>query len=148
MSVDGHIRTRDAGLAGLVDEGVRRSSLFRALRDRLERSNVIVYLEHRVLPFQLSGRLSLIGASQRWRYIRIEIDCRQAIGAQIAALGHELQHAVEIADAAPSITDARSLQSLYGAIGFAHDGDRRQFESDAARRAGLRVRRELLAARD
>lgn len=139
-----HVRPIDSRPNALIAEGARRSPMFRTLVDRLNRSTVIVYVEHRLLPGQLSGRLSLIGRGQRWRYLRIEIECRQSTVGQIAALGHELQHAVEIADAAAAV-DEPSIRALYGMIGFAIDESRRRFESDAAKAAGDRVRRELYA---
>ena len=70
------------------------------------------------------------------------IECRQSLDAQIATLGHELQHAVEVAEEG-AIVDQRSLQALYGRIGFATEDRRRQFESHAAREAGDQVRRDL-----
>ena len=138
-----HVRTIDSRLNALIATGARQSPVFRTLVDRLNRSTVIVYVEHRLLPGQLSGRLTLIGGGQRgWRYLRIEIECRQPLVNQIAALGHELQHAVEIADAGAAV-DQTSIRALYGTIGFATDDSRRRFESDAAKDAGNRIRREL-----
>jgi hypothetical protein len=72
------------------------------------------------------------------------VECRQSRTDQIAALGHELQHAVEIADAATAV-DQRSLQALYASIGFALESNRRRYETSAAQAAGNRVRRELSA---
>ena len=138
-----HVRTIDSKLNALIANGAHRSPMFRTLLDRLNRSTVIVYVEDRLLPGQLSGRLTLIGGGQRgWRYLRIEIECRQSTVDQIAALGHELQHAVEIADAGAA-ADQASIRALYGTIGFATDDSRRHFESGAAKDAGNRVRREL-----
>jgi len=144
-----HVRTRDGRLDALIADGARRSPLFRSLLEVLERSSVIVYVESRLLPARLSGRLilagvGLSGVGPPWRYLRIDIECRQSLNDQIAALGHELQHAVEIADAA-AIVDHRSIQVLYGRIGFAVDASRRQFESLAARNAGAQVHRDLMS---
>jgi len=137
-----HLRTVDSRLHALIVDGASRSPSFRTLVDRLRRSTVIVYVEARPLPGNLSGRLTFVGRGQRWRYLRIEIECRQSTTSQIAALGHELQHAIEIADAAAAV-DQASIRTLYGTIGFATDDTQRRFESDAARDAGSRVRREL-----
>jgi len=137
-----HVRAVDAKLAGLIAEGARRSPLFRTLVDRLNQSTVIVYVQPRVLTSDLSGRLTFIGRSEPWRYLRVEIECRQATDNQIAALGHELQHAVEIANQEAAV-DPMSIRALYGTIGFALDNTRRRFESDAAKDAGRRVRKEL-----
>jgi hypothetical protein len=139
-----HVRALDPRLDALIEEGARRSPLFRSLLDAIERSTVIVYVQSRPLPARLGGRLTLTGAAAPWRYLRIEIECRQGLDLQIAALGHELQHAVEIAEAG-AIVDQRSIKALYGRIGFAVDHGQRQFESDAARNAGVRIRRDLLS---
>jgi hypothetical protein len=42
------------------------------------------------------------------RYLDIRIACRLSLQQMIAALGHELRHAVEIADT-PSVVDVASL---------------------------------------
>jgi hypothetical protein len=140
-----HVRTFDPGLDALIAEGARRSPLFRTLVDRLNRSTVFVYVRSGVLAGQLTGRLTFVGAGQLWRYLRIEIECRQSTVDQVAALGHELQHAVEIADRAAAV-DPSSIRALYGAIGFAVDNSGRRFESNAAKEAGNRVRREWSAS--
>ena len=137
-----HVRTIDSRLDALIAAGTRRSPMFRTLVDRLDRSTVFVYVQSRLLPGQLTGRLTWLGSAERWRYLRVEIECRQSIDSQIAALGHELQHAVEIADQAAAV-DLASIRTLYRTIGFEIDDSRRRFESDAAKEAGSRVRREL-----
>jgi hypothetical protein len=138
----GHVRPIDTALETLILEGGRRSPVFRALLDRLEESNVLVYVERRLLPPILRGRLTLVGASHGWRYLRVEIDCRPTRDDQIVALGHELQHALEIAEVA-TVVDAGSLRRLYRLIGFPVDSSHRRFESKGAREVGATVRREL-----
>ena len=137
-----HVRTIDSRPNALIAEGMRRSPTFRMLVDRLNHSTVFVYIQHQLLPANLGGRLTFVGGAERWRYLRIEIECRQSRASQISALGHELQHAVEIADAGAAV-DRTSIRSLYGTIGFAIDNSQQRFESDAAKAAGHRVRREL-----
>ena len=137
-----HVRAIDSRLDALIVEGARRSPLFRTLVNHLNHSTVVVYVQSRLLPGNLGGRLTFVGSGQPWRYLRIEIECRQSTVSQIAALGHELQHAVEIANAAAAV-DQASIRALYGTIGFAIDDSQRRFESDAAKTAGTRIRREL-----
>jgi hypothetical protein len=139
-----HVRTFDTNLNALIAEGTRRSALLRTLVDRLNRSTVFVYIETALLPRQLSGRLTFLGAGQPWRYLRVEIECRQSTVGQVAALGHELQHAIEIADQTAAI-DPGSIRALYRTIGFAVDDSGRRFESNAARAAGHRVRSDWLS---
>jgi len=140
-----HVRTFDPKLSALLAEGTRRSPLLRTLVDRLNRSTVFVYIEGALLPRQLSGRLTFVGGKQPWRYLRVEIECRQPTASQVAALGHELQHAIEIADQTAAI-DPGSIRALYKTIGFAVDDSGRRFESNAARAAGNRVRSEWLSS--
>jgi hypothetical protein len=65
----------------------------------------------------------------------------------MAALGHELFHATEIA-AEPSIVDVRTLAAFYERIGTQTSDSigRRTFETQAAADAGRRARRELLTS--
>jgi hypothetical protein len=141
-----HLRPIDARSGVLLTEGIRRSPVFRSLVERLDRSNVLVYVSYGMLPPGLAGQLTLLTTSEPWRYVRIDIDCRQSTAAQIAALAHELQHAVEVADAVS--VDRDSMQLLFGRIGFATDIVRRRFETDAARATGARVRTELASPMD
>ena len=79
------------------------------------------------------------------RYLVIELACGRSRLSQMTALGHELYHAVEIANE-PSVVDTRTLAALYERIGrqTGNAGGRMTFETDAAANAGLRARRELL----
>jgi hypothetical protein len=64
----------------------------------------------------------------------------------IALIGHELQHAVEIADA-PSVVDSRSLRMEYQRIGYLtrrFRGPRLSFDTRAANDIGHRVLREIV----
>ena len=139
-----HVRTESAGLREMIEDGGRRSSTFHSLVAHLDRSNVLVYIEHQRLPLSLRGRLRLAGASDGWRYVRIQLDCRATLSEQLATLGHELRHAVEIADADVAV-DPASVQQLYGRIGYSTDSDHLKFETQAAIDAGRRVFKEVLS---
>jgi hypothetical protein len=139
-----HVRAIDPQFEALITEAARRSPLFRSLLDRLDQSSVVVYVGYGPLAGGLRGRLTLAGSANLWRYVRIEIECRQSRTNQMVALGHELQHAVEIADATTAV-DQPSLQALYRRIGFPIDAGHHQFESDAAKDAGRRPARIVIA---
>jgi hypothetical protein len=62
----------------------------------------------------------------------------------VSRLGHELQHAVEIADA-PCVRDSQDVARFYLETGDADMGGTR-YDSAAARAAGERVREELAAS--
>jgi hypothetical protein len=140
-----HVRAQNPGLARLIAAAAERSSTLEDLLAQLERSDVIVYVEHGVLDANLRGRLRFAGTSGGWRYLRVQIDCRQNLTAQIAIIGHELKHAVEIAGARSTVDDA-SMARLYRDIGFSMDSFGSHFESDGAINAGEQVQREWLVA--
>jgi hypothetical protein len=59
-----------------------------------------------------------VGGSQQERHIRIRIDPQHTIENRlIAAIAHELQHAVEIAER-PAVIDAAGVMKLYRQIAF------------------------------
>jgi hypothetical protein len=62
------------------------------------------------------------------------------LGEAIPWFAHELQHAIEVAQA-PEVTDARSLAQLYRRIGW--EGQAGRFESNRARAIGNLVRNQL-----
>jgi hypothetical protein len=138
-----HVRTESTGLRALIADAGRRSSTLSALVAHLNRSDVFVYVEHQRLPPSLNGRLTLVGSTDGWRYIRIQLDCRGILVEQMGMLGHELRHAVEIADA-PHVVDPTSLQQLYGRIGFSTDAGR-NYDTQAAVDTGRLVMKEVLS---
>jgi hypothetical protein len=129
-----HVRTMDTRLRSVIGEGLARSASFRGLIARLDGSDVIVYIEPECpMSSHLFGRMMLLGAGGDRRYVKVRISCMLTVTQQIAALGHELRHAVEIADA-PSVVDDASLAAEYRRVGFASHVIRRGggYESRAA----------------
>ena len=103
-----HVRTMDTRLRAEIDEGLARSSLFRDLVARLDASDVIVYVESEcAMSPRLFARLTFMASGGGRRYVNVRVSCALTDSEQIAALGHELRHAVEIADAPPSSTTRR-----------------------------------------
>lgn len=129
----------------VIDDAVRRSITVQQLVARLERSDVTVYVECTIaLSDLLAGQVTFLASTPLQRYVRVSLACAMSTRATIATLGHELQHAVEIAET-PSIVDVTSLRSAYLEMGFRTDGHsgRCTFDSDAARIVGDQVRREV-----
>jgi len=136
-----HIRTTDPKLRDLLRRGFRQSSTFAGLMKRLQRTDVIVYVEDVPrLPGALEGRLMMLPRASGFRYVRIQLSLRGLPDDAIATLGHELQHAVEVADAL-DVTDTVALEKLYQRIGM-RSGPR-IYDTIAAQDAGRTVRREL-----
>jgi hypothetical protein len=106
-----HIRTVDADADTLLGEGWTRSATFRRLVEALEESDLFVYVEMGYLG--LPAQLQFAAATPVGRYVRITINAGQEFeDTQVAWLGHELQHAVEVA-AAPDVTSAETLDLFY-----------------------------------
>lgn len=146
---DPRIRTTDRRLRQHLEEGIRRSLTFRSLVERLNQSDTVVYLQPDARPLPgVDGRLTFVAAHAGLRYVLVRIDASMSRCRQIAILGHELQHAVEIADT-PSIVDSASLALAYAQFGYANQLTARShasFDTKAAIRAGRDVMTELLGA--
>src|SRR5262249_26045796 len=111
---DAVLRPRTELVRSLVAQGVLKSPTFRELVERLERSDLIVYID--VDPFprpHLHGALNLVVERGGRRYVRITLDPHNHRRALVAWLGHELQHAAELADH-PEINTVDRLTAYYG----------------------------------
>ena len=140
------VRTTNLRLATLIREGARCSATFQALAERLSNSDLIVYVDADNFPPEgLDGRLTFLTSAPGVRYVRIRVALYPDAARQIAIIGHELQHAVEIADH-PAIVDEESLGREYSRIGYSHRlvvARRQMFDTEAAIKTGERVYREL-----
>ena len=128
-----HVRGEN-GMQRLIDEAARRSPAIQEWINRLQQLDVVVYVRARVFAqVDLEGRVALA--------------CGRSELAQMATLGHELFHAIEIAEA-PSVVSPETLADLYSRIGTKTGDSRgvRTFETEAAAAAGLRARRQLLTS--
>lgn len=139
---DRRVRATDARLHSLLAEGLHRSRTFASLMTTLNRTDVIVYIESvMILPKDTMGRLSMTLPTGDFRYLRIQIRADLSRREAIALIGHELQHALEIAGAA-DVRDSTSMIKLYQRIGHASNGEH-AYDTDAAQDTGRIVRREL-----
>lgn len=142
-----HIRPESREMRALIDEAARRSPVVRDLIDRIDRSDVTVYIRTRKFAGgDLDGRVGILSATGRHRYLIVELACGRIDLVQMITLGHELHHVVEIAGE-PSIVDGRSLAAHYERVGVRVSGStgNKAFETASAREAGAKVRRELFA---
>jgi hypothetical protein len=142
-----HVRTTDPKIRELFDAGMSRSATFRGLVDVLDLSDVIVYAEPKMRRQALGGYLSHhIVAGGDYRYVHIAVDLRGASGRLVPLLGHELQHAIEIAQN-PDARDDQSVEQLFDrlAIKFGCDGTTCS-ETQAAKDIEATIRAELKGA--
>ena len=140
-----HVRAMTPPVRDLIERGVRQSPSVRALVQRLEQSDVVVYVyEDRMRAAGIDGRLTFQSTAGGYRYVQVRVVLRLSEARNISTLAHELQHAVEIADR-PSIVDQATLARAYARIGHAMrppQGARHGFDTVAAMVAGQRAWQE------
>jgi hypothetical protein len=141
-----HVRATDPRAQEWISAGRSASRTFRTLLNRLSQSDLIVYVEivDRIIG-GAAGHMYFVTATGSARYVRIEVVASGDFGGMVALVGHELQHAVEVADA-PRVRDKSTLAMLY--LGMSENGlGRTSYDSIAARVTEERVKRELAGVR-
>ena len=110
---DPHVRTTEPKVASLIDLGLTGSATFRQLVDQLNGSDVVVYVALKQTRDGLGAYLAhdVVVAGGR-RYLHVAIETLGTDRHIAARLGHELQHAVEVAQA-PDVRDAATLEQLF-----------------------------------
>ena len=138
------LRSDDPLVSKLVARGLDGSATFRRLYERLKQSNLIVHLQRATHLRAGSGYNQFITHAGSYRFVRITLNVVKEDDDGVALLGHELQHAVELAEA-PTVEDGADYEQLFERIGYESCSPvvRRCFETDAAVRAGRDVLREL-----
>jgi hypothetical protein len=143
------LRPRDGMAAQLLRLGREGSSTFRALERVLNDSRVVVYVDVRDDPKrELGGALHFVAATSGRLFVRAVVDTgttqfgisQQRLVVLASLLGHELQHAAEVA-AAPPIASERDFEALFRRIGISEKPS--ELETIAAQQVGKRVRVEL-----
>ena len=143
-----HVRSTTPEIRELIHEGEELSMTLRDQIARLSASDLVVYVEYDYFPAtHVAGFVSFIGAGGGWRYLKVSIRWDLPRGQQLAILGHELQHAAEIA-AAAEVVDPLSMARLYARIGSERRSARcRAFDTRAAVDVEGRVRSEVNSLR-
>jgi hypothetical protein len=140
-----HVRAMQKDAEKLIAQGMAQSPTFRRLVNRIERSDVIVYVDLRPdMRDSIGGSLRFLAKSATHRFLRVQVNRADAPVWQVALLGHELQHAVEVVEA-EEVASGDDLRSLYRRIGVRTGID--AYDSMAAREAGYTVRDEIVASR-
>jgi hypothetical protein len=133
-----HVRAPSSAVRSLLDQAATLPTTMALLR-RLEVSDQVVYVVFTNSPEIPTARTKLVAATNGVRFVRIDINADVAPGDRLPLLAHELQHAVELADA-PDVRDDAGVRQLYERIGM---GGPDQFETSAARRVERTVRVEI-----
>ena len=143
-----NVRTVDSKILALIDAGISGSATFRGLIATLNESDVIVYIAPKLSRHALGGYFAHHVVSRgQFRYVRIAVDIAGAEHRLVAVLAHELQHAVEVAQA-PDARDAQSVERLFSRLAVAFGcGASNCFETKAAMDVQEMVSAELAATR-
>jgi hypothetical protein len=137
-----HVRAVDGVMSSVLADGMRRSGTFAHLVLALDKSDVIVYIEtSRQMPTSVAGRMLLAAGPEGSRYLRIQVSGQPHSREMIALVGHELRHALEVAES-PEVRDEAGLIALYERIGHGSPGAH-HYDTAAAQDAGRQVRKEL-----
>ena len=142
VSHPAHVRAA-ANATRVVDDAAAQSATIRELLERLAATDVIVYVELTGSPQVPTARTKLVAATPSARFLRVGINSATPPFELPALLGHELQHALEIAEHV-EVRDDAGMRRLYAAIGREQGIDR--FETDAAVRVERAVRFEVAGA--
>ena len=117
-----------------------QSAVVRSLVATLESSNVIVHIvSSRNLPMGIGGTTRFVTSRGGYRYVRITIAVDLSQSGRMTILGHELQHACEVATSAAN--DVEGVKRL-----FARDGLR--FGEYYETRAAVSTERLVRMGRD
>ena len=139
--IGARVRGATPRMARLIEDATRRSSTFASLVTALNRTDVIVYVqETKDLPSGVDGQLAVTTSRGGQRYLRAQVISGLGLKETISIVGHELQHAIEVAEHG-EVRDSHSLAALYRTIGL--EAPRGRFDTAAARTIGKRVRAEL-----
>ena len=111
------LRPLDALARALVADAEQSSAIVRQLVEVLECADVVVYVRT-ALGVETRGRLSFVAHGDPLTYVLVRIDLNQGPRERMAALAHELTHAVEIAEASPPVRAEADLAALYRRIGL------------------------------
>jgi hypothetical protein len=143
-----HVRIEDKRLRDVLTQASETSPTLQALIARLESSDVVAYVQYDPQPrSRTSGQLTFLSMAAGLRYVVIRVAFIGLPASQAALIGHELRHAVEVVEHT-SIVDVASFDREYARIGFRSGTPpkgsvARAYETDAARRAGDQILREL-----
>ncbi len=125
----------------LIEGGLTRSETIRHLVRQLEQSDLIVVVDVcRVTPPAL-GDTRIVAAADGVRFLRIRVTATAAKADQLVVLGHELRHAVEIAEA-PDVRDDDGQRKLGQRLGWSSPSGH-AYETEPTIKAGDAVRMEL-----
>jgi hypothetical protein len=138
------LRPQGDRVAHWLREARRRSPTVRRLVQRIEQSDVIVYLDiNRALAPNVAACLTWMAATNSRRIVRASFRMNLGVNDAIAMVAHELQHVVEVIDH-PEVRSTGTLLDLYTRIGHATGTDGLRWDTADAVALGTLARFEAV----
>ena len=135
------VRGVDSLAREILEEATALSPTVARLVTELQSSDLVVSVVCGAAPASLNGYARMMRAAGGFRHVRVVLRVPKGRRELMRVLGHELQHAVEMAGM-PDVRDEETQAVAYRRVGVskARDG---YFETEAAVRTGRQVGREL-----
>jgi hypothetical protein len=134
------VRGVDPRAQAVIGRAELSSSTIAALTAALKSTDVVALVQIALMPVPLGGDMRWLVAAGGCRYLIVRVEARRSPAEQMELLGHELQHAKEVA-ATKEVRDEATLAALMTRIG--RKTGEGTFETDAAMRVGRLVRAEV-----
>ena len=140
-SAEARVRTDDPVLSTLIRQATDRSQTFRRIVDAIQASDGIVYVRgDRCRHYVQSCLLLWMGFAGPHRVLRVNVAVGKTTDVEaMAAIAHELRHALEVLDE-PGVTTGAGMYHFYRRN---HAWRGEAFETAAAIEAGDAVSKEL-----
>lgn len=146
VDLDSPLRPQSATISRWLALAMERSPTVRHLVSRIERADLIVYLEIQpAIQPGLTACVTWMAATPTRRLVRVSLRPGLRPADAVASVAHELQHVVEVAEH-PEVRSSDALLALYRRIGHSTSAALRHFDTAAAVAAGVSARSEALAA--
>jgi hypothetical protein len=110
--------------------------------EALQARDVIVYVSLQPSSGNRIGSVKWITKAGGLRYLQAYVSVTPSPDALIAAMGHELEHALEVAETS-SVADAASFEAFYRTTGERAHPTQGIWETQRAYESGGRIGREL-----
>lgn len=134
------VRPLDHSAEATLQRALAGSALVRRMAGELDQTDVIVHLQMSpAMPGNFGGTTRFVVSRGGTRYLRTTISTLLQPEARVAMLGHELQHALEIASSGAH--DLEALRHWWDRNGYRTSGH--YYETTAAQRVERAVRKEL-----
>ena len=134
------VRSTSSAIRHLIALGIEHSPTLRALSEKINASNGIVFVEDGRCSRGVRACVISLTAAGSKRILWIRVDARRSAPEVLESIAHELQHAVEVLSESTAVNRA-TMYMTFSRIGMRRDNG--LFETAEAVRVGMAVRDEV-----